>query len=183
MTNLRAIRARRTAAAVILAASLAGATGCSAINEQATTKTYNPSDGVSASLHAPSSDVQMRNMLIVTNAKDKPGRLLGTLVNTGSSPVTVQFTVGSTKVAKPITVPAGAKNTVSLEDKGNEVEIASTPKTPGENVSVTATAGGKSAEFSAPVLDGTLEQYRAFIPGGYTPAPKETTAPSKSSGH
>ena len=39
-----------------------------------------------------------------------------------------------------------------------------------------AEADGEEATFQVPVLDGTLEEYRDFVPGGFTPRPSEPEA-------
>lgn len=181
MTNIRASRARRIAAASLIAASLVGVSACSAINEQATTKVYAASDGVNIDVAANGTTVDFRNMMIVTNGKGKPGRVLGKIVNNSDKPVTVSFSVAGTELEKKITVPAGiGKNAVNLTSKDAEITVPSVEKVPGEEIEMTVKVDGTTASKSTPVLDGTLEQYREYLPGGYSPAATPSASPSAS---
>jgi hypothetical protein len=182
VTNVRAFSARRIAAASLIAASLVGVSACSTINEQATTKSYEASDGISATVKSGSTDIVVRNLMIVANGKDKPGRILGTVVNNGTEKATVTFSVNGTASTKTIDVEPAPNNSQKLTTAGNTVLVASTPVGAGQLTDVTVSVNGQETTVKAPVLDGTLEQYRQYIPGGYTPAPTPS-ATASASGH
>ncbi len=183
MTNVRAFSARRIAAASLIAASLVGVSACSTINEQATTKSYDASDGVSASVKSGSADVSLRNLMIVANDKDKPGRILGTVVNNGTDKASVTFTVAGSPAVGTVAAAAAPNNSVQLSSNAAKVMVEKTPARPGELAEVTITANGQETTVRVPVLDGTLPQYRAYIPGGASPVPTETKATAPAAGH
>lgn len=180
MTNVRAFSARRIAAASLIAFSLAGATGCASINEQATTKEYNPSDGVRATVKDGQSQVDFRNLMVVTNGKGKEGRVLGRIVNNGSSPATVTIKVDGKPAGEQIKVGTGQKNFADLSSDTQKAMVQSVSKAPGEGISATVTANGTSQDVDIPVLDGSLEQYRKYLPGGYSPAPSPSASEKSS---
>ena len=95
----RRTRASRAAAAVAFAAA-ALLSGCQLASPIQTNQPYNPADGVPV----PLGDVQIRDLVIVADAKGGPGTLSGSLINTGSTAQTVTFADGqsqATAQAKP----------------------------------------------------------------------------------
>lgn len=180
MTNVRAFSPRRIAAASLIAFSLAGATGCASINEQATVKQYNPSDGVRASVKQGQSTVDFRNLMVVTNGKGKEGRVLGRIVNSGDSPATVTITVDGKQAGEQIKVGTGQKNYADLASDAQKAMVQSVSKAPGQSIHATVTANGQTQDVDIPVLDGSLEQYRQYLPGGYSPAPSPSVSEKSS---
>lgn len=157
--------------AVIGSAALAG---CSYNSPQTTATPYAASDGIVANLDS----VGLRNVMVVSAAKDKPGQLYGSLVNSGSTAQKVTFTSDAGSMPT-VTVPAG--KVVNLAKR--PVKLSSVPVMPGENLAVTVAAGGTSQKLSVPVLDGTLPEYRTLVPsaGGKSSSAKTGASP-KSSG-
>jgi hypothetical protein len=163
-------RGRRAAAAAAIAMLTLGATGCGAINEQATTFQYAASDGIVLNV----GDLNVRNLLIVTKSATDKARLIGSLVNSTDAAQTlkVELSTGSVSISVP------AKTTVKLEEI--EKILPSTGVLPGSRVEATLSVGSNSDGITIPVIDGTLEEYREFVPGGFdehslehlTPEPK-----------
>lgn len=147
------------AGAVVAAAALAG---CSATNPMTTEKPYSASDGVRAQI----GDVRASNLILVSEAHGKPGVLTGALTNDGDKDTTVTITIGETS---PTAVPVKSHQTVLLlgEDTEGQADVR-TPAAdtaPGGLTTVTlATPDAGSYSVQVPVLDGTLDEYAAFLP-------------------
>lgn len=165
--------ARRIGATAALAAAVLTATaGCGYIHQQPTTFHYDASDGVSANV----GDIRVRNIMVVTNDAESEGRLLGTVLNGADREATV--TVDTGKATARIEVPANSE--VHLEDDETLVDPAGV--LPGKMLEGTKiSVGGQSTTTDVPVLNGALDEYRQYIPGGsdYTPPAK----PTESHGH
>lgn len=139
----------RIVVAAVLVAMLAGC-----YNSSPNQTTYAVANGVNATVGG----VEVRSLLIVSTGKAKPGRLLGTLFNQSQAPVEVTFSDGDDQVK--VTVPKGAEHrfdeTPAIFPNVSDI--------PGSRVAVTVTAGTESTKLSVPVLDGTLEPYRPYVP-------------------
>lgn len=151
-----------TAGAAVLA--VLGATGCSATSLQATTIQYSASDGIVERV----GPVLLRNVLIITSDEGEPGTLLGTLFNESDS--TVQVTIDGENENSQITIPAGEKY-VFEDEVDDEGTLQGISEIPGSLVDLEFTVNSESETFRVPVLDGTLEEYREYVPGGFTPEP------------
>ena len=114
---------RRLAAVGLATAALLGATGCSAINPQATTFDYAPSDGIVETV----GDAEVLNLLLVSGERDAEGRYIGSVANSSEEPIEVSLTVNGTTTR--VSVPGG--EVLSLETSENEHVIPSTGTFPG----------------------------------------------------
>jgi hypothetical protein len=135
-------------------------TGCSAINEQSTTKIVAVSDGVEATMGS----LELRNVLVISNGNDAPGRVLGTFYNNSQSDITLTISgdQGSqtevtvkpgvplvlngdtdTAILSTVTAPAGATEVLQLRQSGSDTAAKS---------------------LTVPVLDGTLAEYKNLVP-------------------
>ena len=153
---------RRVGAAGALGLSLLAVTGCGYIHSQPTLIQYDASDGVSADF----GDVEARNIFVVANDAESEGRLLGALVNTGDQDVTVTIDTG--EATAEVELPAGGE--VRFDQEETLVDPAGV--LPGKMLMGTTFSDGRNeATADVPVLDGALEEYREYIPGGsdYTP--------------
>ncbi|WP_077489289.1 hypothetical protein [Sinomonas mesophila] len=182
--------ARRVALSVTLGAALLSATGCGYINDQQTTRMYSASDGAREDL----GPLQLRNVLIVSSGiegaspeltPDAPGRLIGTVFNTSDKPVSLTFSDGGSTVR--LDVPADGE--LRLEEESTPVELSQSGAIPGGLSPITFTANGQTKEIGVPVLDGTLPEYRDYLPSqAATPTPTSgsgstsTATPSPASG-
>ncbi|MCC3283127.1 MULTISPECIES: hypothetical protein [Arthrobacter] len=161
-------RTRSAAAAGVIALSLLGATGCSVVNDQATTMEYSPSDGIVQDL----GDIQLRNILVVSDGDGEPGRLLGTVVNDSSDPMNFELEVGGSTLTWNI--PAGGK-VVYDDAPQSEVLVETVAVLPGTGIRAEATAGTETATLNVPVVDGQIEYYQDYLPTP-EPTPAETPA-------
>ncbi|WP_323960267.1 hypothetical protein GC088_02080 [Arthrobacter sp. JZ12] len=155
--------------------ALLGATGCSATSLQATTLEYSASDGIVEQV----GPVLLRNILIVTSDEGEPGALLGTLFNESDSPV--QVTISGENEDAQITIDANDKY-VFEEETGDDSTLAGISEIPGSLVDLEFSVNSENATFRVPVLDGTLEEYREYVPGGFTPEPSPSPSPSEGAG-
>lgn len=167
MKNPAKNRVRLAASAAALALLALGATGCGAINDQATTMHYDASDGVSVWGDA----LQGRNLLLVTNGADQQARFIGQLSNPTSKDAT--FTIAYQ--GKDIALPVKAGSSVNLQDQKYASQFTVPGMDDGKNkttnpglvVTVAMTPGDSKAQsIDVPVVNGTLEDYAAFVPGG-----------------
>ena len=150
-------RTRNAAAAGVIALSLLGATGCSAVNDQATTMEYSPSDGIVQNV----GDVQLRNVLIVSDGEGEPGRLMGTVLNASADPVTFELSVGGSNLSWNL--PSGGK--VVYDDAPQaDVLIGTVDVVPGTGMRAEATAGSETATLNVPVVDGQVHYYEDYLP-------------------
>lgn len=153
---------RRFVAAGVVAAAVLGVTGCSFVNEDSTLQVYSPSDGIRANV----GDAELRNLLLVSKDPSSAGRYLGSVFNDSPEPLEVVITIQGT--ATRLTVPAGGR--LELGEPENEHVIPDTGSFPGGMAEATIQAGEVSQDEPIPVLDGTLEAYRPYVPGGWDPA-------------
>ena len=175
MITARMTAGRRLAASLAVAALAFGVTSCGAINEQATNTDYAASDGVNFDV----AEAQVRNLMYVTNEEGSEARLIGSVVNDSDSALTLSVKAGSATA----TVSVPADSSVKLEDDENETELSSFDTTAGHHVESTFSAAGETIDFSIPVVDGTLAEYRDFVPGGYQGGATEHLVRDKSAEH
>jgi hypothetical protein len=134
------------------------------VNEQATTIQYAASDGIVDSV----GPVLLRNILIVTSGEGEPGAMLGTMVNESDSPV--QVSINAEGGSSEITIDANDKY-VFEEEATDDGTLESVSEVPGSQLDIEFSVNSETSTLGVPVLDGTLEEYREFVPGGFTPEP------------
>ncbi|MFJ2619632.1 hypothetical protein [Glutamicibacter sp. NPDC087344] len=178
MITARMTAGRRIAASLAVAALAFGVTSCGAINEQSTATDYAASDGINVDV----ADAEVRNLMFVTNAEATEARLIGTVVNSSDSDLNLQIKAAN---ATPVTVSVPAEGEIKLEDDANETVISNLNVAAGRHADTQFTASGTTVDFSVPVVDGTLAEYRDFVPGGHDESTTEHLTPSHttSSGH
>ncbi|MFW0155889.1 hypothetical protein ACN08X_07610 [Rothia sp. P6271] len=165
---------KRAAACTTIALAALTTTGCGYIYTQPTTFQYSPSDGVSANV----GDIAVRNIMVIAESADADGRVLGTILNNGKedATVTINFPAG----AENITVPAGKE--IRLEDESHKLIIDPAGANPGLMLlDVKVSSNGHSEPVNIPVLDGTLPEYKPFVPNAAMSSASAT--PAESSGH
>lgn len=156
--------APRRAAAVALTVAALVATGCSAINYQATTHQYSASDGVRFDVD----DVKLRHISLVSAEEGGPGRLIG-LISYGTA-----LTTAEVEEADPAEVELQIEGetfdftlapgeAVNLEHD-EELIVPAVGAAPGSMQQVNVSVNGEQGEFNATVLDGALQEYRALLP-------------------
>lgn len=150
-------RTRTAAAAGVIALSLLGATGCSAVNDQATTLEYSPSDGIVQNI----GDLELRNILVISDGDGEPGRLLGTVANASPDPINLELSIGGSQLTWNI--PAGGK-VVYDDAPQSEVLVQTVNVVPGTGIRAEATAGSETATLNIPVVDGQVPYYQDYLP-------------------
>ena len=165
-------RAQRAATAGVVALTVLGASGCSAVNEQATTREYSPSDGIVANV----GDLQLRNILVVSNGSGEEGRLIGTVINDSDQDMDIELVVGGSTLTWSI--PEGGK-VVYEQEPAEAVTVETVEVEAGTGIDAELTAGSENTILNVPVVNGDLESYRQYLP---TPTPSAsesaTSAPS-----
>lgn len=170
----RAQRAKLALTAAALGVGLL-ASGCSASNSQQTTAQYQQSDGINADL----GPLELRNMLIVSNGEDQPGRVIGAIYNSSSQDVTLKLNGAEGSQTE---VPVKANDYTLLNDTTDEAILSTTGGIPGSLVDVKISENGTNVSntVKVPVLDATLPEYEAYLPAGSTASPSATPSPTAS---
>lgn len=159
------LRVRPTlAVAGVLTAALLGA--CSTQSPLQTTVPYQPADGIAAS----SGVVEARDLLVVSDKKDAPGVLSGSIINTSAEPVTVSFMDQETAASggKGTAIKLKAREQMRIET----VQFASVPKAPGDMTSIVMQTTAGQTMVSVPVLlpDGPYATVTPTAPASATTA-------------
>lgn len=144
--TLSPVMTRRLASAAVALCAVAALSACSVSSPVQTDVPYNAADGVAVDL----GPVQLRGLVVVAEAKDAPGALVGQVVNNGDEPTTVTFQDGAGGTAS---VEAPAHGSVTLGSAGTSVTLEKVTVPPGANVplAVNAKSGGTAAA-SVPVV-------------------------------
>jgi len=153
-----------------MAAAVLALSGCQVTSPIQTNVPYQPADGVAVDL----GDVQIRDLVVVSDAKGGIGTLSGLVVNKSTGPVTVTFATGpGADASARAVIPAGTPTRLSGVEGTTPVTIPSIAAAPGDMVNiVVSTPDAGAPVVSVPVL----------LPTGYyssiTPAPVPTTVPA-----
>lgn len=102
--------------------------------------------------------VKLLSVLLVSAEEGGPARLLGTLENETNQPLEVAFSDDDDNVV--VTVAADGQYPFDT----NEAIFETAGDAPGANTTITVEADGETTELVVPVVDGTLEQYRPYLP-------------------
>lgn len=143
---------------------------CSTMSPIQTSASYNPGDGVPASI----GQVSARNLLVVADQKGGPGTLSGSLLNGGDSPVDVTF---QTRQASESGGAPSAPVTLAEREQAQITEITfpSIDAAPGELTGIYLITSAGKVLVSVPVLvpEGFYEDLR---PAESTPAAAQSQA-------
>ncbi|MCW4466840.1 hypothetical protein OK351_15210 [Glutamicibacter sp. MNS18] len=174
MITARMTAGRRIAASLALAGLALGVTSCGAINQQSTTDHYAPSDGIVENV----ADAKVRNLMLVTDAEHDEARFIGSIVNSSDSSLSLTINAASTSAVE---ISVDANSALKLEDE--EFSVSGLGIGPGQHAPATLSSGGESVETTIPVVDGTLKEYREFVPGGYDESTTDHLTPTETAGH
>ena len=156
---------RRNVFAGLALAAIVGTTGCSAVNPQATTFEYAPSDGTQTTVmadengNANSDAVEFLNIGIITESADSTGVLIGTIHNKSDSSQNVDLQINN----ESLNFSLDADEILKLEDE--QISIDSVGTEPGALADGVASAFGQDSEFNVSILPPTFEEYRELYPG------------------
>ena len=181
----RGQRGKLAMATAALGIGLLSVTGCGYINPQQTSEQYSASDGTQTDL----GPLQLRNMMVISEGEDKPGRIIGAVYNDSARDVTLTIS-GDGGAQAELSVK---KNSYALlnEDSADEALLSTTGAKPGSllELSVRESGTNQNAKFKVPVLDGTIVDYKQYLPstaptgGTDTASPTSTPTPTSSANH
>ncbi|OMH37567.1 hypothetical protein [Tersicoccus sp. Bi-70] len=173
MRTAASTRLRQAGIVLVASLSVLGASGCQAVNPQDTQMSYDPSDGVAATV----GQVQLRNVFVAAAAKGTPARLGGALFNQSDRATTVTLSSGS-GTQSTVKLPANASYYLQQEPAVNLGDVDQNPGSLVE-MKLTETASGATSTVRVPVVDGTLEEYRTVVPGSPAPTGTPTSTPTE----
>ena len=152
---------RRLAALCLV--GMIGLTGCQALSPLETTRDYAPANGELVR----SGDVSVMDLHVLATEPQSEGRLLGTVVNSGTEPQEVMLAVDGSEVWASTVEPS---QRVNLADE--EITLAEAAP-PGAFQLLTVSAAGQDTEQRVPVMLPT-GQYEQYAPEGWE-APERPT--------
>lgn len=154
MTPLRSILTVPRHAPWVAASALVMALGLAGCSEPAEEEL----DAIAVGENGSVGSVKLLSVLLVSENEGEPGRLLGTLDNETDEPLEVTLSDEDDSV----TVTVGADDQYPFNS--NEALFSTAGDAPGANTTITVEADGETTELTIPVLDGTLERYRPYLP-------------------
>lgn len=160
-------------------ATVLSVSGCQWTSEIQTEKDYDPGDGVSVRV----GEVQLRNVLVVSDKQGGSGTLAAWARNESDQPVTVTLAVGEGQKAE-LQLPA--RGAATLGQGGKPATVQSVPVAPGMLTEVTvSTPGGGSVVTRVPVMASQADSpYATMGPGGSAAPSAPASAPaSAAAGH
>ncbi|WP_350349294.1 hypothetical protein ABIQ69_05060 [Agromyces sp. G08B096] len=154
------MKARLAASAALALGIVIGASGCSMVTYQATTEHYDASDGISANVGT----LDLRNILVITEAGEEDASLVFTVSNSGEDDA--ELTAEPVDGGEPVTLEVEAGSQVVLGADGDEpLTLEGLSADPGALVSIYFSAeGAEGVELRVPVLDGSLPEYADLLP-------------------
>ncbi len=148
-------------ALAVSAALLLGTSGCSLTHDVASLQHYAPSDGSQIDI----GKVKVRNFIYLTKG-DGSGKLIGTVVNGGTTDATVSFEYVSFEErvkTDPFELPAGETLDLGATPDNAALDV-SVEALPGSNIELWISVNGETGQsLTVPVLDGSLEQYAPYL--------------------
>ncbi|MGC5168645.1 hypothetical protein [Luteimicrobium sp. DT211] len=139
--------------------ALASAAALSACAPTQTDKPYQPSDGIDVVV----GDVKGINLLVLSDGKGDPGRLLGSFYNGGSDGATVTVMPDGAS-SSTVSVDPSSTTKLGSGDDAHDVVFDTTNAAPGAVLPVEITVGDATETVKVPVLDGTLPEYTTLVP-------------------
>jgi hypothetical protein len=157
-----------------------GLVGCSAFSPATIATPYAAADGANGALTnaADGSTVELRNMLIVAGTSAGSGLVVGTVANSGQSPVQVEISLqqsGNGTAPAPTRIAVPANGAVQLGPAPAQVVLAGVPAAGGVAALTAQTTSGGTVDLTVPVM-APLGFYATFTPpAGVTPLPGAPT--------
>lgn len=151
-------KARRPALATLAAAAILGATGCSAVNYQATTNQYDPSNGVGVEIE----DVKYADIILLTTEEGESARAIGSIINTDYGSEATAADVEISVDGESFSTTLEPSERVSLEHD-EEFIVDGFDGDIGGFHDVEYTVDGETETVPTTVLDGTLKEYREAL--------------------
>ncbi|HAQ59910.1 MAG TPA: DNA modification methylase [Microbacterium sp.] len=167
------MKSRRLTSLALVAAVLAGTSGCSLISPQATLIHYSPADGVGAQTGA----VAIRNALFVSD-DGRNGNFLAALVNDSEDAQLLKIVVGTgaSQSTKTVVIPPFTSVSLGAEpydgwvgegfmEGAAPILFTDLDTIPGAMIPVYFQSGDAEGTLvQVPVLTGELEYYEPYVP-------------------
>ena len=149
---------RKVAAIVVALGVVLGTSACTFQSPVASTKVYDPSDGVNATV----GKSHLRNFIYLVTTSGQ-GALIGSIVNqeVDAQDITVDLEANGGTGQVGVPVKAGEKLDMGYNG-GQAVPLGVTTKA-GQLVKVVAKVGSESITLNVPVLDGTFAEYAPIV--------------------
>lgn len=151
MKTAASSRTRRATLLGVLAAGSLVLSACAVTNPQTTLLRYTPGDGIDMD----GTDLDARDVLVVSHGAGAPGVVSGTLVNSGSEPLTVTVMVAGAEAGE-VTVEPGASarldGVAADGTEGERTKVEAIESAAGQSVEVRLQGGGETLAANVPVL-------------------------------
>jgi hypothetical protein len=152
-----------------LAGVALGTSACSLASPKVIATPYAASDGTNADLPLAGGGgtVQFRNFFLVSEAKGKPGILVGAVTTDSVTAVPVQIGVldrDGTSVLAQATLNVQPGQLTQVGPGGTAVQVPDVKVPPGSVLTVSIRSASGSKDFSLPVL-APVDQYSSITPG------------------
>lgn len=157
MTDCIRRRIVTAAAAVVAVAAL---TACAAGEPSRDEVPPGELEAVAIGTNIDVGEIKIRSLILVATDEGEPGRLLGSVFNPTDAAVDVVIADDDDSVE--VVVPP--LDVVAFDEQ--ETVLDSVAEIPGSFVQVTVTAQGVEVEDRIPVVDGSLDWYEPYVPGG-----------------
>ncbi|KGN36666.1 hypothetical protein N803_03830 [Knoellia subterranea KCTC 19937] len=162
-------RLRAALAAAAIGTTLLG--GCAVFSPMQTDEDYQAADGVNATF----GDLDVRGVVVVSNAKDSEGQIVGQLVNTSNEDIDVSFAADGGEGGQ---VTVDRHSSLALGDD-TALVLPKVGVAPGDVLQLQVTTAGTGVNVvQVPVLPATA-YYESHKPAG-APAVTEAATPSAS---
>ena len=166
------VKIRAILAVVLIAGIAVGTAGCNLIQPQATTKQYDPSDGVGVNL----GELDLRNMMILTDNEGETASLMMGAVNATNDAITLNISYvvdGERVTVKPVVIEPAEQPTGFGGDGQPQIVLENINVAAGGILALTLQAGDSDTQvIPVPVLNTELPEYNGLQP---TPVPLITT--------
>jgi len=123
---------------------------------------YQAADGADLSVGT----VRLVNFLVVAEAKDKPGVVVGAVSTDGATPVQVRITVlsGESSLGETtVTAEPGKLANLSTGEGASAIQLSNVPVQPGANLTLRASTDAGGKDVTLPVVPAT-GQYKSIAP-------------------
>ena len=158
---------RRLLPVAALGAALA-LSACQTQSPVQTDEAYAPADGVAVDLGT----VQLRDLVVISTGKDKPGVLSASVSNTSGESQRIAFALPQ---AQPVYAQSAANSETRLSE-GSQVQLPSVPVSPGDVIKLTVQSpNAPAAVVTVPVLPAS--GYYATLAPTAVPSTTATATP------
>jgi hypothetical protein len=167
------VKIRFVLVAALVASVALGTAGCNLIQPQATTKKYDPSDGVGVNVGA----LQLRNLILISD-DGVTGQLMFDAINTTGSDIdlNIAFTANGMVSTQVVTIVSSLWP-ISFGGRDEpQVQLTDFGVPPGAMIELSLLAGDSETKtLFVPVLTTQLPEYNGLTP---TPTPEPTPEPT-----